>query len=195
MISKFFISIAALLTLASCTVLVPKKEVVDPCKRANCEEKSTKQTAITVAEPTPAYIPNEMDALQELARTNPKAAYDLALRYFRGDGVVQNAQTSLKWMRLAGEQGQLEAQKALGLLYLTGLNDIAANPAEAEKWLKVAASTGDKESAALAMEAHRAKRAKQRKWKNEQYWRENAQRYWSHDYPYFGRWENDRWLY
>nr|WP_306815376.1 sel1 repeat family protein [Limnobacter parvus] len=181
--------------MASCALLTPKEEVADSCERQGCEEPSAAQTSIPIAEPVPVQIPNKIDALEGLARTNPKAAYDLALRYFRGDGVVQSSQTSLKWMRQAGEQGQLEARKALGLLYLTGLSEIAANPAEAEKWLKIAASTGDKESAALAMEARRAKRAKQIKWKNEQYWRKNAQRYWSHDYPYFGRWENDRWLY
>lgn len=201
MISKLFISIAALATLASCSLLAPKKEVAHHCKPAGCEEPSTKHTDAGKNRPNPNPITdpipvqNRIEALEELARNNPKAAHDLALKYFRGEGVTQNSYTSLKWMRYAGERGQLEAQKALGLLYLTGLKEIRGNPAEAEKWLKMAQSSGDEESAALVMEAKRAKQPNKQKWKNEQYWRTNAQRHWLKDYPYLGRWENNRWMY
>jgi len=79
-------------------------------------------------------------ALEELAAHDPRAPYDLALRFFRGDGVRQDSCRSIKWMRDAAERGELNAQKALGRLYLTGLGEMGSDPGEAEKWLSITAS-------------------------------------------------------
>jgi TPR repeat protein len=49
-----------------------------------------------------------------LAEKDPRAAYDLGLRYFRGDGVRQDSYQALKWMRDAAERGFLKAQTAVG---------------------------------------------------------------------------------
>ncbi|HHT8990295.1 TPA: tetratricopeptide repeat protein, partial [Burkholderia cenocepacia] len=83
------------------------------------------------------------------AKTQPKAAYDLGLRYFRGDGVRQDSYQALKWMREAAERGDLNAQKALGSFYLFGLEEMGSDAREAEKWLSIAAGRGDKESKKL----------------------------------------------
>jgi TPR repeat protein len=39
--------------------------------------------------------------LKQSAQTEPKAAYDLGLRYFRGDGLAQDSYQALLWMRKA----------------------------------------------------------------------------------------------
>ncbi|AGK49142.1 putative sel1-like repeat protein [Burkholderia thailandensis MSMB121] len=48
-------------------------------------------------------------ALKERAKTEPKAVYDLGLRYFRGDGVRQ------------------DSYQALGVFYLFGLEEMGAH--------------------------------------------------------------------
>ncbi|MCK5437659.1 MAG: sel1 repeat family protein, partial [Desulfobulbaceae bacterium] len=84
-------------------------------------------------------------ALEALAQQDPRAAYDLGLRFFRGDGVRQDSYQAIQWMRNAAERGDIDAQKALGRLYLTGLEEMGSDPQEAEKWLRIAAGRGDKE--------------------------------------------------
>lgn len=188
-----FLFVAAL-TLAACAQ-TPKKDTAMFCNPNGCEEKSIKRTDMDSAEQKQIQTSPNIKALEELAESKPEAAYDLALKYFRGDGVPQDSYKSIKWMRQAGENGQLQAQKALGLLYLTGLEEMGADPAEAEKWLKIAASRGDKESEALVQQATNAKLAEQQRWQDEQYWRRYAYRYWYHDYAYFGYWRHGRWWY
>ena len=45
-------------------------------------------------------------ALTALANKDPRAAYDLGLRYFRGDGVPQNSYQALQWMRSSLSRGR-----------------------------------------------------------------------------------------
>nr|WP_275934586.1 tetratricopeptide repeat protein [Burkholderia semiarida] len=84
-----------------------------------------------------------MAALKQTAKTQPKAAYDLGLRYFRGDGVRQDSYQALKWMREAAERGDLNAQKALlGLRYFRG-DGVRQDSYQALKWMREAAERGD----------------------------------------------------
>ena len=192
--TKAYFFASLFLFLAACGQ-APKKDTAMFCNPSGCEEKSIKRTDMDSAELKQIETNPNMAELEALAESKPEAAYDLALKYFRGDGVPQDSYKSIKWMRHAGERGQLQAQKALGLLYLTGLEEMGADPAEAEKWLKIAASRGDKESEALIPQATNAKLAEQQRWKDEQYWRKYAYRYWYYDYAYFGYWRNGRWWY
>lgn len=132
-------------------------------------------------------------ALLSLAASDPRAAYDLGLRYFRGDGVAQDSYQALQWMRSAAERGDLEAQKALGGLYLGGLEEMGADPQEAEKWLAMAAGRGDQESMQLLAQARAAKNSEAAyfKWKTD--WREMTLRYWYSAYPYRSYWRDDNW--
>ena len=132
--------------------------------------------------------------LKEIAQTNPKAAYDLGLRYFRGDGVRQDSYQALVWMRKAAEQGNLQAQKALGAYYLFGLQEMGPDPQEAERWLSVAVSRGDKESEKLLAQAREAKVVAQKDFKEWQARR--AARYWGYwrsGYRYYGIWNHYGW--
>jgi hypothetical protein len=134
-------------------------------------------------------------ALIAMAEEDPRAAYDLGLRYFRGDGVTQNSYQAIQWMRSAAERGNLDAQKALGRLYLTGLEEMGPDFREAEKWLSLAAGAGDKESKELLAEASRLKHTERQynQWRYQ--WRSRFYRNWRYDYPYRYQWRNGGWYY
>ncbi|ACB65775.1 MULTISPECIES: tetratricopeptide repeat protein [Burkholderia] len=134
-------------------------------------------------------------ALKQAAKAQPKAAYDLGLRYFRGDGVRQDSYQALKWMRDAAERGDLRAQKALGGFYLFGLEEMGSDPREAEKWLSIAAGRGDKESKRLLELARKAKKEDEEDWKWRTQWRDVYYGYWYSGYPYYGVWNQTYWYY
>ena len=133
--------------------------------------------------------------VEALAEKEPRAAYDLGLRYFRGDGVRQDSYKALSWMRSAAERGHLEAQKALGRFYLTGLEEMGSDPREAEKWLSIAASRGDAESGRLLAEAGAARKSDEDYWKWQQRWRGVFYDHWYRRYPYLGHWRDGYWYY
>jgi TPR repeat protein len=98
-------------------------------------------------------------------------------------------------MRSAADRGHLEAQKALGRLYLTGLEEMGPDFREAEKWLSMAATAGDAESEKLLAEASRLKHTERQfyQWSNR--WRPVFQRSWHSSYPYQYQWRNNGWYY
>ncbi|NTY35095.1 tetratricopeptide repeat protein [Burkholderia diffusa] len=134
-------------------------------------------------------------ALKQAAKAQPKAAYDLGLRYFRGDGVRQDSYQALKWMRDAAERGDLQAQKALGGFYLFGLEEMGSDPREADKWLSIAAGRGDRESKKLLELARKAKKEDEEDWKWRTQWRDVYYGYWYSGYPYYGVWNQTYWYY
>lgn len=127
-------------------------------------------------------------ALKADVARNPRAAHDLALRFFRGDGVPRDNHQSLVWMRAAADKGDLEAQMALGRLYLTGLGEVGRDPNEAHAWLLLAANRGDSESKKLLAEAEAAKRSNQEEFRWMQQWRPIFYNQWRWQYPYYGTW-------
>ena len=96
-------------------------------------------------------------ALEKQAKEDPRAAFDLGLRFFRGDGISRDTYKAITWMRSAAERGHTRAQVALGRFYLSGVEEMGADPAEAESWLSAAAGKGDAEAAKLLAEAQKAK--------------------------------------
>lgn len=134
-------------------------------------------------------------ALEAAAAEHPHAAYDLALRYFRGDGVERDSYRALSWMRVAAEQGDFNAQKALGRLYLTGLEEMGRDPREARAWLSLAAGHGDAESARLLAEAEAASRSDEEEYKWLQRWRPMVYIWWRSGYSYYGQWNGRTWNY
>lgn len=166
------------------------------CGADGCAERPR-----TYAAPQPTASPEEEEAqrrlaaLKQMAAQDPRAAYDLGLRFFRGDGVRQSSHDALLWMRDAAERGELEAQKALGRFYLTGLEEMGADPQEAERWLTIAAGRGDEESRQLLAEATAAKRSDQALYEWRSRWRPVFYRYWYHDYRYRTYWRNGYWVY
>ena len=68
------------------------------------------------------------------------AQYKLALAYAAGLGVKQDTQQSTKWLTLAAEQGNSDAQNMLGYWLLTGRNGIKKDTEKGIEWcLKAAA--------------------------------------------------------
>ena len=134
-------------------------------------------------------------ALKAKAEKDPRAAYDLGLRYFRGDGVRQDSYQALQWMRDAAERGDLKAQVAVGKLYLMGLEEMGSDPAEAEKWLSIAAGRGHKEAKKLLAQASTAKKNEvaYRRWVDTQ--RVYLREYWQSRYTYRWYWNNSGWYY
>lgn len=132
-------------------------------------------------------------ALKKRAAQDPQAAYDLALRYFRGDGVQRNNHQAIFWMRAAAEKGDLAAQKALGALYMTGLETVGRDPDEAHAWLSLAVSRGDSDSQQLLAEAEAAKRSKEHELRWYRRWHPIIYDWWWYRYPYYYRWWHGRW--
>jgi len=180
------------LLLAGCVHQPAQKETVTLCDSSGCVERPRDYESLQTEDTSEED--QRIAALEEIARKDPRAAYDLGLRFFRGDGVRQDSYQAIRWMREAAEHGNLNAQKALGRLYLTGLEEMGSDPAEAEKWLMIAASRGDKESGKLLAEASAAKQSEQSyyTWKNR--WRPVFYGYWYRSYPYYWGWRNGYWV-
>lgn len=187
------------MVLIACTSSAPKTDLTRICDSSGCSDRPGNYIS---SDPSAAYSNEErarITALETVAQKNPRAAYDLGLRYFRGDGVRQDSYQALQWMREAAEKGDLNAQKALGRLYLTGLEEMGTDYREAEKWLRIAASRGDKEAEQLLVEATpfaselRRSDEDYHRWIN--LWQPVFYQRWYQGYPYLGIWQNGYWHY
>jgi len=166
------------------------------CDSSGCSDRPTDTATYDPSSAVPDDDPDgRIAALEELAQADAGAAYDLGLRFFRGDGVRQDSYRALQWMRDAAERGDLQAQKAVGRLYLTGLEEMGSDPREAEKWLTIAAGRGDKEASKLLKEATQARKSEDayRTWSAR--WRPIFYRHWYYNYSYRGYWRGGRWYY
>ena len=61
------------------------------------------------------------------------AQYNLALKFFKGEGVAKDADAAVKWYTLAAEQGHVKSQYNLAVMYDTG-DGIPEDNAAALKW-------------------------------------------------------------
>jgi TPR repeat protein len=189
-------SLCACLFAAACAQNPPPKDTVRICDENGCAERPKGYSSFDASAAVPDEDPTgRIAALKALGEKDPRAAYDLGLRYFRGDGVGQDSYQALVWMRKAAERGDLQAQKALGRFYLTGLEEMGSDPQEAEKWLSIAASRGDKESKKLLAEATAAKKSDQEYYKWQTRWRQTFHGYWRSGYAYRGYWRSGLWYW
>ncbi|RCW66792.1 Sel1 repeat-containing protein [Pseudorhodoferax soli] len=166
------------------------------CDDKGCSDRPRNSASFDATRDTNPEQTRRIAALSELGNKDPRAAYDLGLRYFRGDGVPQNSYQALQWMRSAGERGHPQAQLALGRFYLMGLEEMGSDPAEAEKWLSLAAGRGNKEATKLLAEASAAKKKNQADYKawvdlNRTAW----YGYWQTGYTYYWDWRPTGWYY
>lgn len=164
------------------------------CDESGCSERARDTVTFSPQVNRDPAMERRYAELVALAEADPRAAYDLGLRYFRGDGVSQDSHRALEWMRNAASRGYLPAQTAVGRLYLSGLEEMGSDPAEAEKWLQAAAGRGDKEAAKLLVDAQKAKQSEvaYQRWKDIQ--REQSRNFWLGMYEYQWQWrDDDRW--
>lgn len=156
------------------------------CDDTGCHDRSSDYTNFA---PEPVEVEDpKIISLKELATNDSRAAYDLALRYFRGDGIRIDHYQSIQWMRKAAESGHLEAQKALGRLYLTGLGEMGADYAEAQKWLSITANRGDKEATELLREANAMRQSELDDYQWRRKWELTFQNNWRSGYRYYWNW-------
>ena len=191
---KRLVIISIFLCITACAHKEPQKEAIRICDSGGCTDRPHDYSSFDPAKDTPEEDPGgKIAALEALASRDPRAAYDLALRLFRGDGVRQDSYRSIKWMRDAAERGELNAQKALGRLYLTGLGEMGSDPGEAEKWLSITASRGDQEANTLLREATAARQSEQAEYRWYKRWRPVFYNSWNSGYPYRWHWGNGGW--
>lgn len=188
---------AAVLALHGCAVqtaaeqTAPTSQSVRLCQGNVCSEQP-RNVATFQGEPANPEAERRLQALEQLAAQNPKAAYDLGLRLMRGDGVERNSYQALQWLRKAGDGGLLQAQLALGKLYLAGFEEMGSDPQEAEAWLTRAAGKGSKEAQRLLPQAQRAKANEQSAYQVRDYYR----KYWGgwvYSTPYYWAWSPAGW--
>ncbi|MCU0841953.1 MAG: sel1 repeat family protein [Thiobacillaceae bacterium] len=188
-------TLAVALVLVSSTVFADPPATIRICDDSGCSDRPRNSATFKPGGEVDPEAERRLADLTDLAKKDPRAAYDLGLRYFRGDGVRQDSYQALQWMRDAAERGYLKAQTAVGRLYLMGLEEMGSDPAEAEKWLSIAAGRGDKEAKTLLAEATKAKKDEvtYQRWVNAQraYWHG----YWWNGYRYNWYWRGHGWHY
>ncbi len=188
--------LVAFALLVSCTQPAPKNEMVRICNSAGCSDRPADSATYDTSTAVPDEDPDgRIAALETIAKKDARAAYDLGLRFFRGDGVRQDSYQALQWMRDAAERGDIDAQRAVGRFYLTGLEEMGADPQEAEKWLTIAAGRGDKEAGKLLQEASEARKSDDAYYKWTNHWRPIFYGYWHRSYNYHSYWQQGRWYY
>lgn len=68
-------------------------------------------------------LPDDVSALEVLAKTSIEAQAKLGTMYANGDGVAPDAKLAEKWLKKAADKGNNEARYQLGMLYLSGKLD------------------------------------------------------------------------
>lgn len=185
------------ITLAGCAGQTPadqitRKETVRVCQGQQCTDQH-RSTVTFQAPPSDPESEQRLAQLEQLAQRSPQAAYDLALRLLRGDGVARNSHQATEWMRQAGDAGLVEAQLALGRMYLGGYEEMGTDPAEAYAWLSRAAAAGSQEARQLAPQAQAAQQDEKAHYQVREAYRTS----WGHWYataPYYWVWGSTGWL-
>ena len=169
----------------------PRTDPVRICDSSGCSDRPRDSATFQGAASDPE-AERRLAELTALGEQDPRAAYDLGLRFLRGDGVERNSYQALQWMRKAGDAGHVEAQYALGRIYLMGFEEMGPDPAEAERWLTMAAGKGHKDARQLLPEAAAAKKDER-----QLYQVREAQRkswgVWYSSYPYYWTWGPRGW--
>jgi TPR repeat protein len=78
--------------------------------------------------------------------TNPMAMYYLSALYLSGKGVEQNEDLAFEYCKRAAEEGVVEAQFQLGMMYLNAVGIIQEDEDRALEWLWQAADSGNQEA-------------------------------------------------
>lgn len=73
------------------------------------------------------------------------AQYNLAISYYKGEGIQKDWSKALHWFKAAGEQGIVDALYMVGMIYQFG-KGVVPDAKEAFKWYYKAAELGDAES-------------------------------------------------
>jgi TPR repeat protein len=78
--------------------------------------------------------------------TNPMAMYYLSVLYLSGNGVEQNEEMAFEYCKRAAEEGVVEAQFQLGMMYLNAVGMTHEDEDRALEWLWRAADSGHQQA-------------------------------------------------
>ena len=168
-------------------------KLVRICDDSGCSDRPANSATFDTPANAPQAPSARLQALINKAEQDPRAAYDLGLRYFRGDGVGRDSYKAIEWMRSSGDRGLRDAQLALGKLYLAGLEEMGADPIEAEAWLSKAAAAGSAEAKQLLPQAARAKNDEQADYALREKQRKTWYILWHRSAPYYWGWRGNSW--
>ena len=87
------------------------------------------------------FEPYSLELVKKAVEGDKEAQYNLASRYYLGDGVVKDVEQSVKWLTKSANQGYANAQFNLGGYYLLGIG-VAKDAEEGVKWLTKSANQG-----------------------------------------------------
>lgn len=173
----------------------PEQKTVRVCQDGGCFD-APRSASTFVAEPTSTPAQDrKLEALRVLAERDPRAAFDLGLRLYRGDGVARDPYQALTWMRSAAERGNTDAQLALGRFYLAGLAEMGSDPAEAETWLSLAAARGNAEAKRLLPQATAAKKSEADGYRVRERDKNQWHGLWGGGYAYKSYWRDSGWQF
>lgn len=103
--------------------------------------------AAAPAEPAPTAAP--MSRIEKLTADaeagDPRAQFELGLRYAEGEGVKKNNKEAAKWMMRAAEQGLPPAQYRMGVMYERGLG-VPRDMKQAKVWYERSANAGNRKA-------------------------------------------------
>ena len=191
------LSMGIVVGLAGCAAqtpvdqLSPRPETIRLCQGSQCAQVPASTTTLQKM-PVDVAAQQRYYKLVQLAEQDARAAYDLGVRLLRGDGVERNGYDAMQWLRKAGDNGLMQAQLALGQLYVNGWEEMGADPAEAEVWLTRAATQGSQEAKLLLPKAQQARQQAQDQYAARQAERERAANMggngWIYGNPYYWQW-------
>ncbi|HEX5515480.1 MAG TPA: sel1 repeat family protein [Gammaproteobacteria bacterium] len=100
--------------------------------------KPAPREALTMDEARSAYLAQDYARALPLLRHeaelgNPHAQYTLGYMYYYGQGVVEDVEEALKWIRLAAAKGDARALEALTTLAAAGLRPKEQTTATGER--------------------------------------------------------------
>jgi len=86
--------------------------------------------------------PSFYQLLTKARNGDTEAMYDVAIRYYNGDGVAKNERESFNWLLKAAEKGHVDAMIEVAESYYYGIG-VEADDDEGFYWMLKAAEAGD----------------------------------------------------
>lgn len=155
--------------------------MVRRCDDRGCADRPENQASYALRNSGADQGKPRLAALKARAKTEPKAAYDLGPRYFRGDGVRRDSDRARRPSAATCRRGGRSA-----VLPVRPRAEMGSDAREADKWLSIVAGRGENESEERFEQARADKRAHEEDDKRRTQWRDVYDGYWHSGYPYLG---------
>ena len=121
-------------------VLAAYKKPEAPKKKAEDAKEESKEKQGD--DPKEDNNPKAAAILEQAKGKDAQFQYDLAQRYFNGDGVEKDEKTAIKLMHMAADQNHARSCEKLGLIYRDGKYGTRQNYKKSAEWHQRAAELG-----------------------------------------------------